>query len=74
MSPKVEDGLNWVESKDYFLLKLPIIGGWALTKSLSTFYHTLEDKNGWGWDDYTERVHEGAALVAPLPILLWEKE
>lgn len=76
MSAKVNDGLL-VFRKD-FLLKRPLpIGGWFLggIGFLDEFTTALTHEGcGWGWEDYHDKEYGGAALVAPLPILLWEKE
>ena len=75
MSAKVNDGLNW-EPKEGWLLKRPLpIGGWFLghTDWFRCFL-TLDEETGWGWNEYHDEEYGGAALVAPLPILFWEKE
>lgn len=79
MSPKVNDGLSWIvleKDAERFLLKRPLpIGGWYIMKDLSTFYRELNGSSGWGWEpEYHDEQNEGAALVAPLSILFWEKE
>lgn len=78
MSPKVNDGLSWVvlgKNGERFLLKRPLpIGGWYFLKDLSGFYRDLNDGGGWGWGDFHDKENEGAALVAPLSVLFWEKE
>lgn len=78
MSAKVNDGLSRVvlgEDEERFLLKRPLpIGGWYFPKDLSGFYRDLNGVAGWGWEYYHNKENEGAALVAPLSVLFWEKE
>lgn len=75
MSAKVEDGLLFVR-KD-FLLKRPLpIGGWFLgdVGFLEECARAKDNDLGWGWVAHQEKEYRGAALVAPLSILFWEKE
>lgn len=76
MSPKVNDGLLWSPAEpNYFLLKRPLpIGGWFFNKDTFLDDMSKDYSSGWGWAKVHEKDHEGAALVAPLPILFWEKE
>ena len=75
MSAKVKDGLLWSPAEPiYFLLKRPLpIGGWFFNKN--TFLEGMAEYygSGWGWEDHHDKENEGAALVAPLNILFWEK-
>ena len=75
MSAKVNDGLNW-EPKEGWLLKRPLpVGGWFVGKI--GWLHkvlTLDKDDGWGWNTVHDEEYSGAALVAPLNILFWEKE
>ena len=75
MSAKVNDGLNW-EPKDGWLLKRPLpAGGWLLGQTDWLRYSlTLDKETGWGWNETYDKEYGGAALVAPLNILFWEKE
>ena len=75
MSAKVNDGLNW-EPKEGWLLKRPLpVGGWFVGKiGWLDYALTLDEKVGWGWNTSHDKENEGAALVAPLNILFWEKE
>ena len=75
MSAKVNDGLNW-ELKEGWLLKRPLpVGGWFLGKIDWLEYALKLDKDdGWGWNTGHDEEYGGAALVAPLNILFWEKE
>ena len=75
MSAKVNDGLNW-EPKEGWLLKQPLpVGGWFLGKRDWLEYALTRDAlDGWGWNINHDKEYSGAALVAPLNILFWEKE
>lgn len=75
MSAKVNDGLNW-EPTEGWLLKRPLpTGGWLLGDTIWLEYAlTLGKDDGWGWDTGHDKEYGGAALVAPLNILFWEKE
>ena len=77
MSAKVNDGLNWIP-KEGWLLKRPLpAGGWLLGNTGWLKYTlTLGEKpnEGWGWNTSHDKEYGGAALVAPLNILFWEKE
>ena len=72
---KVNDGLHW-EPKEGWLLKRPLpVGGWFLGKiDWLRYALTLDKETGWGWDTGHDKEYGGAALVAPLNILFWEKE
>ena len=75
MSVKVNDGLNW-KPKEGWLLKQPLpTGGWFLGKiDWLRYALTLDKETGWGWNESHDKEYGGAALVAPLNILFWEKE
>ena len=75
MSAKVNDGLNW-EPKEGWLLKRPLpTGGWCLGNTNWLEYAlTLDKDDGWGWNKSGTEYYSGAALVAPLNMLFWEKE
>ena len=75
MSPKVRDGLYLNSYNGHALLKRPGVGGYFLSgKDLSGFYQALNNPNrGWGWATEYDKNNEGAALVAPLLMLYWEK-
>lgn len=75
MSARVNDGLNW-DPEEGWLLKRPLpTGGWFLGQTDWLRYSlTLDKETGWGWDESHDKEYGGAALVAPLNILFWEKE
>ena len=75
MSAKVNDGLNW-EPKDGWLLKRPLPAGGCFVGRTGwlEFSLTLDKEIGWGWHESYDKEYGGAALVAPLNILFWEKE
>ncbi len=75
MSAKVNDGLNW-KPKEGWLLKRPLpTGGWLLGQiDWLRYALTLDKADGWGWNESHDKEYGGAALVAPLNILFWEKE
>lgn len=78
MSAKVNDGLNW-EPKEGWILKQPLpAGSWLLGNTgwlgyALTFY-VKNPELGWGWSTSHDKEYGGAALVAHLNILFWEKE
>jgi len=70
VSPKVNDGLSWSQVENQLLSKRPLpIGGWFCKNLEDVFTNT-----GWGWSNHHDKEYGGAALVAPLSILFWEKE
>lgn len=73
MSAKVPDGLLF---KDEFLLKGPKYGGWILGKTnfLDYLLDALCRDIGRLWDEDEDVQYKGAVLVAPLFILVWDKE
>ena len=75
MLVKVNDGLNW-ESKEGWILKRPLpAGGWFLGNTgWLKYVLTIDALTGWGWNKSHAEYYSGAALVAPLNILFWEKE
>lgn len=75
MSAKVNDGLNW-EPTEGWLLKRPLpTGGWLVGNTGWLHYAlTIDALTGWGWCEDHDEEYSGAALVAPLNILFWEKE
>lgn len=75
MSAKVNDGLNW-EPTEGWLFKRPLpTGGWCLGGvGWLEYALTLDKDDGWGWNKSHAEYYSGAALVAPLNILFWEKE
>jgi hypothetical protein len=73
VSAKVNHGLNWLASKNSLLLNRPLpIGGWFCSNEL--YYALSTEGCGWGWEEVHDREYGGAALVAPLAILYWEKD
>lgn len=74
MSPRVEKGLNHTGPNQY-LCK------WGEDRHWHVYYDTFPDMwkyrdghEGWELQDRDYNLVKGAALVAPLNVLFWEKE
>jgi hypothetical protein len=69
VSAKVPDGLLYGHE---FFIKTDN-GGWylGLKVDLNYMFKAIIEGEGWPWDDGEEDYHKGAALVAPLIILVW---
>lgn len=71
MSAKVPDGFLYDPYRPGYILKRPVEGGWFTTPG--SLAYSLKSR-GWGWDSDHDKRHGGAALVAPLTILYWDKD
>jgi hypothetical protein len=71
VSAKVPDGLLYCRE---FFIKT-VSGGWylGLKLNLDFMFKAIIDREGWSWDEGEDDYHKGAALVAPLNILVWSK-
>ena len=74
MSAKVDEGLSYT-SYGYPSLLLKIKDDYNWTAISNGLIELVDDEDRWKFiEDEDEHLIEGAALVAPLPILFWEKE
>lgn len=73
MSAKVPNGLL-LTRHNLLLKRSEPVGGWYLDKYCSGLYQALVNKKcRWSWDSFRDKEHKGAAMVAPLIILEWDK-